>query len=138
MICAPAQFDDPMARAQVAWSSRAAILNVFDPRRSGWGPSPIVSRPSQFSEQALDHKHHMAITVCATARRHEADLLEADQFFSKVPTPHSRLQRYRLRFGSFRHPKAEDGQGHDRGGAGGEKGGVVPEAIDDHAGSQPA
>jgi hypothetical protein len=50
----------------------------------------------------------------------------------------SSWRRYRARFGSFRHPKGEDGQGHGRGGAGGEKCGAVSEMIDDHAGSQPA
>ena len=54
------------------------------------------------------------------------------------PTTNSRRRRYRLRSGSFRHPKGEDGQGHGRSGAGGEKGGAVSEVIDDYAGSKPA
>ena len=41
-------------------------------------------------------------------------------------------------FGSFRHTESEYGEGHGRGGFGGEKRGAVSEMIDDHAGSQPA
>jgi hypothetical protein len=52
-----------------------------------------------------------------------------------VPTTDSRLQRYRLRFRSFGHPKGEDDQCHRRGSASGEKGGTVSEMIDDHASS---
>ena len=43
-----------------------------------------------------------------------------------------------LRFGSFRHPKSEDGQGHERGATGGKKSGAVSEVIDDLAGSKSA
>ena len=32
-------------------------------------------------------QHHLEITVCATARLHQADLFDADRFFSDVPTP---------------------------------------------------
>ena len=46
--------------------------------------------------------------------------------------------RYRLRFGGFGHPKGEDDQGHEGGGASGEKGRAVAEMIDDLAGGQPA
>jgi hypothetical protein len=48
----------------------------------------------------------------------------------KVPITDSRLQRDRFRFGSFGHPKGEDGQGYSRGSAQGEKGCTVSEAID--------
>jgi hypothetical protein len=32
----------------------------------------------------------------------------------------------------LRHPKSEDGQGRERGGAGGETGGALSEVTDDH------
>jgi hypothetical protein len=49
-----------------------------------------------------------------------------------------RRQRYRLRFGGFRHPKGEDDERRPRGSAQREKRCAVAEVIDDLAGSQPA
>jgi hypothetical protein len=37
--------------------------------------------------QLWGQQHHLVITVCATARLHQADLLDADRFFSDVPGP---------------------------------------------------
>jgi hypothetical protein len=47
------------------------------------GVDVILDKPATWS--SLGHQHHSEMTGCATALLHQADLLDADRFFSDVP-----------------------------------------------------
>ena len=83
----------------------------------------------------MGHFRTRVWVVAMSALPRVTDIVQRERNVRKVPITDSRLQRGRLRLGSFGHPKGENDQRHARGSAQREKGCAVSKMIDDHASS---
>ena len=120
-----------LQKSQIAWRQFSCCKK--SDRRPPIDVAPITLPRSPASLSSGDEVPHIFARKSRVQPKEILSRVQKRLLQQNLPTTGSRLLRYRLRFGSFGHPKGEDDQCHPRGSAQGEKGCAVSEMIDDHA-----